>query len=119
LFGPGLLQVRTTQVGEVPALGVQVAIGVGPVTVGAGHVVVTQPLTAVGLEGTQAVGIGTFGKLLAKLQVVVVQLFSAVGLAGVQDGTPVGPVTAELHVRVIQFGEVPPEGVHDDTGVFV
>ena len=95
------------------------AIGVGPVTVGAGHVVVTHALPEVGPDGTQAVGIGTLGWLFVP-QLVVVQLFSAVGLIDAQDDTPVGPVVAVEHVRVTQLlPDAAVWGVHADTGVLV
>jgi len=80
-----------TQVGDEPALGVQVLTAVGPVTVGAGQVVVTQLLPDVDPDATHGAGIGTFVVSFVP-QVVVVKPLPAIGAIPAQPATPVGPV---------------------------
>lgn len=76
--------------------GVQLATGVGPVTTGEGHVVVVYPFVAVGADGVQ---LATGLVLLFDVQVVVMKS-GAVGETGVQEATPVGPLTG-LTVQIV------------------
>ena len=82
---------RITHEGDTPALGVQVPIAVGPVTVGAEQVVVVKALPAVGPDATQGAEIGTFAVLFVP-QLVVVKPLPTTGAIPVQDATPIGPV---------------------------
>lgn len=101
------------------AIGVQVppANGVGPVVIGAGHVVVIHS-DAVGPDGTQE-ATGTFEVLFVE-QLVVIH-GNAAGVTGVQDETGVGPVVtgAGQVVSVQLFPAAAGVGVHEDTATFV
>ena len=139
--------VVTQPLAAVPTMGEQEAVGVGPVVIGPGQVVVVQLLPAVGALGVH-VCTPTFEVLLLE-QVVVVHAFAALAAEGVQVCTAtlvvvavrhvvlvkLSPATAACtlqictgtsvvttgaaHVVVVQpFAAVGPEAVHVATGTF-